>query len=352
MRSKKEVPIIIAGPCSIESEGQLLAVCRELAAMPQVALVRCGIWKPRSQPGGFEGLGEEALAIADRVRQQVPHLPPLCCEVATPAHVELCLRHGIEHFWTGARTTTNPFMTSELAEALRGTRCTMMVKNPPSPDVKLWAGAIERFRGALLPDGAQPMPGVAAVHRGFVMYGESTYRYSPLWEASIELHRLMPEVPLLCDPSHIAGRSSLVAAVAQQALNLHFDGLMIEVHPHPAEALTDATQQLSPAEFRSLVEGLVMRRSTEAVPELDICRNEIDDIDHQLLVLLARRMRLAGDIALIKARHNMAIYQPERWEAVLQQLRSQAETLGLDPAFVESLYGKIHAESIRRQENS
>ena len=350
MDVKNNAPIIIAGPCSVESEEQLSAVCGALAAMPQVRAIRCGVWKPRSKPGGFEGLGEAALAIADSVRQRHPHLPPLCCEVATPAHVELCLRHGISLFWIGARTTTNPFMVEELTQALRGTHAAMMVKNPLSPDVRLWAGAIERFQNTLPPAGQGGLPCVAAIHRGFVQYGESNYRNSPLWEVPIELHRLMPEVPLLCDPSHIAGRSPLVAPLAQQALDLHFDGLMIEVHHHPAEAMTDASQQLSPAEFRSLVEGLVMRRATGSVHELDICRKEIDDIDHQLLVLLARRMRLSGDIATIKSQHNMAIYQPERWEAVLQQLREQAATLQLDPSFIESLYGKIHAESIRTQE--
>jgi chorismate mutase len=341
MKGKK--PYMVAGPCSVESREQLGEVVHALSRVPQVDMVRCGVWKPRTHPGVFEGRGEEALRWIAELKENFPQLR-FCCEVARAEHVELALRYGMEGVWIGARTTANPFMVKEVTEALRGSRVTVMVKNAPSPDVQLWIGAVERCRQVGLED-------VVAVHRGFDVFRNGGYRNNPLWEVPIELRRLEPELPILCDPSHIAGRREPIAALVQTAMNLGFDGLMVEVHPHPDEAYTDAGQQITPDELSRLLESLVVKQtdSTVADGQLQRLREEIDVLDGQLLQVLAARLGVAGEIAKVKERGNLAVYQPKRWEQLLQQRRLTAKELGLAPDFVEEIFEKIHAESVRVQ---
>lgn len=338
MNQKK--PILIAGPCSVESPEQLHEVACSLAAMPEVTMIRCGVWKPRTRPGGFEGLGVQALEWMSREQGL-----PFCCEVILPEHVEAALRYGIRAVWIGARTTANPFMVQELTEALRGTEVQILVKNAPSPDVKLWVGAIERCRKVGITQ-------VTAVHRGFDVFRNAAYRNNPIWEIPIELRRSMPDIPILCDPSHIAGRRDPILNISQTALDLGFDGLMVEVHPQPDNALTDAAQQLTPEAFRQLVSRLVVRQTDSFIAdqELRLLREQIDHIDNQILQLLAARFEVAQQIAHIKARENLAVFQPKRWEALLNQRLTAANELGLSTDFVQHLYQTIHAESVRVQE--
>lgn len=335
-------PYIIAGPCSVESREQMLTVMAALKAMPQVSMIRCGVWKPRTQPGGFEGLGEKALQLLAEIRDKDI---PLCCEVARPEHVELALKYGIDAVWIGARTTANPFMVQELTESLRGTNIPVLVKNAPSPDVRLWMGAIERCCKVGLTD-------IKAVHRGFDLYRNANMRNNPLWEIPIELRRAMPEVPILTDPSHIAGRRDPIAMLSQTALDLGFDGLMIEVHPNPEKALTDAQQQITPDQLHTLLSQLIIRQTdTDTADEkLRLLREQIDNIDHQILALFAARNDVSRQIAHIKAEGNLAVFQPKRWDAVLQQRIETARQMGLDETFIREIFEKIHAESVRIQE--
>ena len=268
-----------------------------------------------------------------------------CCEVARPEHVETVLRYGIDAVWIGARSTASPFVVQELTEALRGTKLPVMVKNAPSPDVRLWMGAMERCRQVGVED-------LKAVHRGFDVYRNDGYRNNPLWEIPIELRRLMPDVPILCDPSHIAGRREPLAALSQTAMDLGFDGLMIETHPKPEKALTDAGQQISPDELAALLAGLVMRSTDSRVAdeELRLLREQIDYIDKDVLRLMSARFEVARQIARVKEEGNLAVFQPKRWDTVLRQRMEAAERQGVDPAFVKALFEKIHAESVRVQE--
>ena len=338
-----DAPIVIAGPCSVESREQLLTVVGQLHAERRISAVRCGVWKPRSRPGGFEGLGEEALGWIKEVKAQYPEVR-FCCEVARPEHVESCLRSGaIDMVWIGARTTVNPFLVGELVAALRGSRMTVLVKNPITPDIALWVGAIERLRNAGLDD-------LVAVHRGFTTYNNMGYRNNPLWEIPIELKRRMPDLPLLCDPSHIGGRRDLVAPLAQQALDLHYDGLMIECHPDPDNALTDKAQQLTPEALLCLLDGLQVRaHGTQGTDEMQRLRDQLDVIDGQVLELLALRMRIASQIGHIKHELNMPVFQPQRWQQVLSHQLDVGCKMGLSEQFVRELMEKIHVESLRHQ---
>jgi chorismate mutase len=258
--------------------------------------------------------------------------------------VELAFRYGMDAVWIGARTTANPFVVQEVTEAMRGSGIGVMVKNAPSPDVQLWLGAVERCRQVGLTD-------IVAVHRGFDLFKNGGYRNNPLWEVPIELRRLAPQLPILCDPSHIAGRREPISTLAQTAMNLGFDGLMVEVHPHPDHAFTDAGQQITPAELEKMLGSLVMRQTDSMVSDgqLQRLREEIDVLDGQLLQTLAARLQVAGEIAKVKERDNLAVYQPKRWEQLLRQRKAAATELGLSPEFVEEIFEKIHAESVRVQ---
>ena len=347
---KNSKPYIIAGPCSVESREQLGAVTKALCTIPKVQLIRGGVWKPRTRPGGFEGLGEPALKWMKEIQESSMHFSDgspvrFCCEVASPEHVELCLQYGITSLWLGARTTANPFTVEELGNALRGTDAHVMVKNPLSPDLRLWLGAIERLSQVGIKH-------LSAIHRGFSMYNSQGYRNAPLWELPLKLRSQCPDLPIICDPSHIGGSRQLVEPLCISALQLDFDGLMIEVHPHPSDALTDAPQQLSPDEFNTLVDKLVSFLSQPAAPtdaRLTPLRQQIDDIDHELLRLLAQRMELSREIAAIKQESQMTVYQGKRWNDVLNDRLQLAESLGIDTDFTKNLLETIHGESLRIQ---
>ena len=336
-------PIVVAGPCSAESRSQLKEVVELLATNPRVSAIRVGVWKPRTRPGGFEGLGTPALSWMQEL--QAKYRKPLGCEVAKPNQVELCLQHGINLLWIGARTVANPFMVDELCAALRGTGASVLVKNPVCPDVRLWIGAFERLQQVGIED-------VAAVHRGFAMYRNEGYRNAPLWEVALELRRELPQVPILCDPSHMGGRRELVSPLATTAMQLDYDGLMVEVHPHPDEALTDAEQQITPTELEELLNRLYTRHSSPSELQqqrIEALRSGIDMVDGELLRVLERRMILSRQIGRVKHEADMSVYQGERWNALMEDRLRQAQELGLDTDFVKEIMDKIHAESVRVQ---
>lgn len=340
---QNDQPYIIAGPCSVESFGQLREATEALCKMPQVKMIRAGVWKPRTRPGGFEGLGEQALKWMQQLAAE--YGVRYCCEVARPEHVELCRQYGIGTVWIGARTTSNPFMVEEVCEALKASGMEVMVKNPVSPDVRLWMGALERVQRA-------GVRSVAAVHRGFDVYNNEGLRNAPLWELVLTLRRELPEVPMLCDPSHLGGSRDRVEELSLAAMQLAYDGLMIEVHPSPALAMSDTAQQLTPAEFETLLEHLQQqyhRSGSSEEQRLAPLRRQMDDVDHELLRLLGRRMELSREIAGVKRETGMTVYQSKRWEEVLTDRLRLAETLGLEPGFVKELLEKIHAESVRVQ---
>lgn len=335
---------IIAGPCSVESREQLRETTEALAKTSQVSLIRAGVWKPRTRPGNFEGLGKPALQWMQELAAE--YGVRYCCEVAHPEHVALCQQYGIQTVWLGARTTGNPFMVEEICNALRGSGMSVLVKNPMIPDVHLWLGAIERLQAAGIAN-------LTAVHRGFAMYNNHGYRNAPLWEVPLELRRERPDLPLLCDPSHIGGRADLVAPIALAAMQLGYDGLMVEVHPHPEAAQSDPEQQITPDKLTQLIENLTIAHRTadngQLAAALAPLRQQIDDIDHELLGLLARRMKLSQQIASVKQEMQTTVYQPKRWEQVLQDRLQIATALGLSADFTKELLEKIHAESVRVQ---
>jgi chorismate mutase len=338
-----EGPYIIAGPCSAESREQVLATAKALKEL-NINLFRAGVWKPRTRPGSFEGNGEQALEWLREAKQQFGL--PMVIEVAEPEHVELALRYGMDAVWIGARTTVNPFQVQHIADALKGVDIPVLVKNPVNPDVSLWQGAIERLEVAGIRE-------IAAIHRGFSTYSASSpYRNQPNWPIPIELKRRRPELPIICDPSHISGNRHIVADIAQKAMDMGFDGLMIETHPTPELALSDAEQQITPQELKDILCRIVMR-GNEAVGsnnvELEYLRREMDTIDAEIIDLLARRMELSEKIGLVKKAANIAAYLPERWNEIVETRGERAEKLLLSREFVIALYERIHDESIKKQ---
>lgn len=337
-------PLVIAGPCSAETREQVLETAAELAAM-NIQLFRAGVWKPRTRPGSFEGSGATALEWLQEAKQT--YNIPITVEVAEPAHIELALKYGVDVLWVGARTTVNPFQVQHLADALKGVQIPIMVKNPVNPDVDLWQGAIERFEQA----GAIS---VAAIHRGFSGYSAAAgYRNQPNWPIPIELKRRKPELSIICDPSHITGNRDRIAEVAQKALDLRFDGLMIETHPRPAEAWTDAAQQVTPAQLKSIIAGLIVREeftdNMSGQVQLEYLRQLMDSIDAEIIDLVAKRMELSARIGDVKKSCNMTAYQPARWREIVATTSNRGEQHELSKEFVVELYEKIHHESIRRQ---
>lgn len=337
-------PFLIAGPCSAETEEQVMEVATQLKAMG-VHLFRAGVWKPRTRPGSFEGIGEEALQWLASMKAQLGlHIT---VEVAEPEHVELALKYGVDVLWLGARTTVNPFQVQKVADALKGVNIPVMVKNPVNPDVDLWQGAVERIKRAGVED-------VAAIHRGFSTYNAgSVYRNQPNWSVPIELKRRNPELPIICDPSHITGKRALVASVAQKAMDMGFEGLMIETHPNPDEAWSDKQQQLKPHELSELIAALVIRDKGDAALSkqlgLDYIRNVMDGVDAEIIDLIARRMELSEKIGVVKNECNMTAYQPERWREIVQTRGDRAEKLSLSREFIIAVYEMIHNESIKKQ---
>lgn len=337
-------PLYIAGPCSAESEEQLLATASGLTGRARPDIFRAGVWKPRTRPGSFNGVGEEALKWL--VETGAAFGMRTATEAATGAHVEACLKAGVDILWIGARTVSNPFSVDEIAEALRGVDIPLLVKNPLNPDIDLWIGALERISRS-------GITRMAAVHRGFSPFERTRYRNMPKWEIPIELRRRYRKLPILCDPSHIAGDTRYVREIAQKAMDLNLDGLMTEVHYDPPSALSDATQQLTPAAYRRMISGLVVRKAVADDPgfmdQLEEMRNQVDSVDHQLLELIAHRMELSDQIGEYKCMNNVAVLQMERWLEILRTRLGQAADEGLDRKFTESLLKLIHQESIRRQ---
>ncbi len=338
-------PIIIGGPCSAESREQVLATARAIAEIKAVSIFRAGVWKPRTRPGNFEGAGNEALAWLAEAKAETGLKTAV--EVATPAHVEAAIKAGVDVLWVGARTVSNPFSVQELAAALGGVDVPVLVKNPINPDIELWIGALERINRA----GCRML---AAIHRGFYPFEKRGLRNIPRWEVPIELKRLVPNLPLICDPSHIAGKWELVQSIAQQAMDLDMDGLMIETHINPAVALSDARQQLTPAQLNEMVASMSFPTSTTSDTSFTRCietlRQRIDSLDGQMMELIAQRMKIAEEIGRFKLQQNVTILQVRRFEQMLHDRLEQAEIIGLNPDFVKSLLEMVHKESILRQE--
>lgn len=338
-----ERPLLVAGPCSAESREQVLAV--GLALRDQgVHIFRAGLWKPRTRPDSFEGVGVAGLPWLAELKRETGLL--IATEVASPTHVDAVLRAGIDVVWIGARTSVNTFAVQELAEALRGTNLPVLVKNPVSPDLDLWVGAVER----LLRVGVTR---VAGIHRGFSRFGVTRYRNPPEWQIPLDFRLRMPGIPILCDPSHIAGAREFVREVAQRALDLSFDGLMIEVHADPANALSDARQQVTPEALSQLMRSLV-RRHEEEVDEsfrrrLADFRAEIDELDGELLAVLERRMLVTESIGRLKRQHGVTILQSSRWDYLLQRMLREGVCKGLSCEFITRLFKAIHDESIEHQ---
>ena len=337
-------PLLIAGPCSAEDRAQVLSTAHRITEeVPEVRVFRAGVWKPRTRPGGFEGVGDPALAWLAEVKERTGLLT--MTEVATADHVEAALRGGVDMLWIGARTTPNPFSVQEIADALRGVDVPVFVKNPINPDLGLWLGALERLSAA----GVRRL---AAIHRGFSWFERTPYRNSPMWEFPIRLKAAHPGLELLCDPSHIAGSPDRLGAIAQQALDLHFSGLMIEAHCDPASARSDAHQQVAPAALRTLIRSLIFRSPGPAAVQQDALqdlRDLIDQLDDEIVQKLSTRMDIAERIGDLKKAHNIAILQPERFDRILRRLRGLARDLRLDPAFIDHFMQAVHEESIRRQ---
>lgn len=332
-------PIVIAGPCSAETEEQTLTTARQLA-QNGIKIFRAGIWKPRTKPGGFEGIGVEGLQWLRRVKNETGMY--VATEVATAKHVYEALKYGIDVLWIGARTTANPFAVQEIADALRGVDIPILIKNPVNPDIELWLGAIERIYNAGLHQ-------LAAVHRGFSSYDKKVYRNQPQWHIPIELHRRLPDLPLFCDPSHIGGKRELIAPLSQQAMDLQFDGLIIESHCAPDNAWSDKAQQLSPEVLDVILRKLVLREMKQTTEDLVDLRREIDSIDNELLELLAKRMRISSEIGTYKKEHGIAVLQTGRYNEILEKRIANGERLGMSREFMRTFLEAIHEESVRVQ---
>lgn len=332
-------PIIIAGPCSAETEEQVMATAKQLAENG-VKIFRAGIWKPRTKPGGFEGVGTEGLAWLRRVKQETGMYT--ATEVATAKHVYEALKYGIDVLWIGARTTANPFAVQEVADALQGVDIPVLIKNPVNPDLELWIGAIERVYNAGLHR-------VAAIHRGFSSYDKKLYRNQPQWHIPIELHRRYPNLPIFCDPSHIGGKRELIGPLSQQAMDMQFDGLIIESHCSPDEAWSDKNQQITPQILDFTLNRLVIREMGKTTESLKELRQQIDGLDTDLLEILAKRMRVSKEIGICKKESQTSVVQPNRYTELLENRVSKGEELGMSSEFIHKVFEAIHEESVRVQ---
>ena len=337
--SNSERPVVIAGPCSAETEEQVMTTATELASKG-CRIFRAGVWKPRTKPGGFEGNGETALPWMKQVKEETGML--VATEVATPEHVELALKYGVDVLWVGARTTANPFAMQALADSLKGVDVPVLVKNPVNPDLELWIGAMERINQA----GVKRM---GAIHRGFSSYDKKIYRNLPMWQIPIELHRRIPELPIFCDPSDIGGRRELVAPLCQQAMDLGFEGLIVESHCDPDKAWSDAKQQVTPDVLDYILSLLVVRDETVTTEGITQLRHQIDELDNQLMELLAKRMRVCREIGQYKKEHNMTVLQAARYNEILEKRGAQGALCGMDADFVAKVFEGIHQESVRQQ---
>ena len=336
-------PLIIAGPCSAETEEQVMTTARQISVIPDVKVFRAGIWKPRTRPKDFEGTGDKGLQWLQNVKKETGLLT--CVEVAKPQHAEACLKAGIDILWIGARTTVNPFYIQEIADALAGTDVPIMIKNPVNPDLKLWMGAFERFYNT----GKRKL---IAIHRGFYFFNKSEYRNAPMWEIPIELKRQFPSLPIITDPSHICGKRDMIFAVSQKAMDLEMDGLMIEAHCNPDKALTDARQQLSPGQLQELLASLIIREKTgnvEIQSKLEQLRCEIDKLDAEMIEVLSKRFGIVREIGNYKKENNITILQQKRWDYILSDRTGAAAREGITVDFINRLLELIHDESIQIQ---
>lgn len=332
-------PVVIAGPCSAETEEQVMETAKDLAKNG-VRIFRAGIWKPRTKPGGFEGVGSVGLTWLQEVKKETGML--VATEVANKQHVEEALNAGVDVLWIGARTSANPFAMQEIADSLVGADVPVLVKNPVNPDLELWIGAMQRIYNAGIRQ-------IGAIHRGFSAYGKHLYRNMPQWHIPIELRRRMPDLTLICDPSHIGGKRELVAPLSQQAMDMGFDGLIVESHCDPDSAWSDKSQQVTPEVLNFIINMLVVRDTTQTTESLTLLRQQIDQIDNDLLEALSKRMRISREIGQYKKEHSMPVVQTGRYDDILNSRAAAAEELGMNGDFMKTVYQAIHEESVRQQ---
>ena len=330
---------VIAGPCSAETEEQVITTARQLAGRG-CHIFRAGVWKPRTKPGGFEGNGVAALPWLQRVKEETHMM--VATEVATPEHVELALKYGVDVFWIGARTSANPFAMQAIADSLKGIDVPVLVKNPVNPDLELWIGAMERLNQA-------GVKRIAAIHRGFSSYDKKIYRNLPMWQIPIELRRRVPDLPLFCDPSHIGGKRELVAPLCQQAMDLGMNGLIVECHCDPDKAWSDAKQQVTPDILAYILSLLVLRDEKVTTEGISLMRKQIDELDNQLMELLAKRMKVCREIGEYKKEHNMTVLQTSRYNEILNKRGAQGSLWGMAPDFIKTVFEAVHEESVRQQ---
>jgi chorismate mutase len=340
----KKRPFLIAGPCSAETEEQVMETATQIAAMKEVSVYRAGIWKPRTRPNSFEGVGAEGLKWLRRVKQETGLL--VGTEVANEKHVYQALKYGIDMLWIGARTSVNPFTVQEISDALNGVDVMVLVKNPINPDIELWMGAIERIARA-------GITRIGAIHRGFSSYEKTLYRNQPNWQLPIELRRRIPDLPIICDPSHIGGARQYLFEISQKAMDLNFDGLMIESHNNPAKALSDSAQQLTPNDLKELLSRLILRNASTSDPKLlDVLgelRQQIDVYDEHLLDLMEQRMKVAETIGRYKKENNITILQSTRWDEIIKKAIVKGKAKGLSAELIDNIFKAIHQESINHQ---
>jgi chorismate mutase len=335
-------PLIISGPCSAETELQVLQTAKDLATTAKIDVLRAGIWKPRTKPGLFEGIGEVGLEWLTTAKKETGL--PTTIEVATAQHVEQALKHNVDILWIGARTTVNPFSVQEVADALKGVDIPVLVKNPINPDLELWSGALERLQKVGVQD-------IGMIHRGFSSYGNTEYRNAPMWHLPIEMKRRFPEMLLICDPSHICGNRHMLQMVAQKSIDLDFGGLIIESHIDPDKAWSDAKQQITPQVLSIMLDDLVWRvkNETDNATELTLLRERIDQVDDELLSLLNRRMKIADEVGIYKKQNNLTILQTARWNEILERAMAKGNTLTLSKEFLVKYFDAVHMESINHQ---
>ncbi|MBC36043.1 MAG: 3-deoxy-7-phosphoheptulonate synthase [Bacteroidetes bacterium] len=336
-------PLVIAGPCSAETEGQVMETARALKEQ-NIEIFRAGIWKPRTRPNSFEGIGSKGLIWLKRVQSELGM--KVSTEVANVKHVYEALKFGVDIIWIGARTSANPFAMQEIADALKGVDIPVFVKNPVNPDVDLWIGAIERIIGA-------GVSKIGAIHRGFSSFERHSYRNIPQWQIPIELSRRMPDIPIICDPSHIGGRREVLQEISQKAMDLNYDGLIIETHPRPDEAWSDARQQLTPKSLNQLLNSLSLRKVNAQDPNfllvLDELRTKIDQFDEAILEILEKRMEVAEQIGVYKKENNISILQPSRWQEIINKTLQKGKNRSLSNELIGQVFKAIHQESINKQ---
>ncbi len=344
LKGYKGRPFLISGPCSAETEEQVMATATALARIPEVSVFRAGIWKPRTRPDSFEGVGVEGLKWLRNVKQETGLM--VGTEVANEKHVYEALKYGVDLLWIGARTSVNPFTVQEISDALQGVDVMVLVKNPINPDLELWIGAIERIARA-------GITRIGAIHRGFSSYEKTIYRNQPNWQLPIELRRRFPDLPIICDPSHISGTREFLYQLSQKAMDLNFDGLMLESHIDPDHALSDASQQITPDELHELLSRLILRNPVASDPKLlDILgelRQQIDVFDDALLDILEKRMKVAQTIGQYKKDNNITILQPTRWDEIIRKVVINGQVKGLSREVIDTIFKAIHQESINHQ---